>query len=73
MMKKRFLSLALAAALLLALPLPAFAEVEVSDTAYYERFRGKNVSINVHNWGEYISDGSDEGMDVISEFEAHQE
>ena len=70
MMKKRFLSLALAAALLLALPLPALAEVEVSDPAYYERFRGKNVSINVHNWGEYISDGSDEGMDVISEFEA---
>lgn len=26
--------------------------------------------MNVHNWGEYISDGADGSMDVIAEFEA---
>ena len=28
------------------------------------------VTIKVYNWGEYISDGSDDSMDVIKEFEA---
>ncbi len=27
------------------------------------------LKLNVYNWGEYISDGSDGGMDTISEFE----
>lgn len=27
------------------------------------------VTLNVYNWGEYISDGTDGGLDVISEFE----
>lgn len=40
----------------------------VSDLAYYEKFKGKNISINVYNWGEYISDGSDGLLDVNSEF-----
>lgn len=44
--------------------------VTVEDEAYYTRFRGQGMSINVHNWGEYISDGSDDGMNVLSEFEA---
>ena len=35
----------------------------------YDRFRGKNVTLNVYNWGEYISDGADDTMDVIQEFE----
>lgn len=38
------------------------------DLAYYERYRGKNISINVFNWGEYISDGSDESLDVNKAF-----
>lgn len=40
----------------------------VSDTAYYERFRDAGISINVYNWGEYISDGSDGLLDVNAEF-----
>lgn len=40
----------------------------VSDLDYYERFKGKNISINVYNWGEYISDGSDGLLDVNAEF-----
>ncbi len=42
----------------------------VSDPDYYTRFKGKGLSINVYNWGEYISDGADEGtLDVNKEFE----
>lgn len=40
----------------------------VSDPDYYEKFRGKDISINVYNWGEYISDGSDGLLDVNTEF-----
>ena len=43
--------------------------LNVSDEAYYKQLEGKNISINVYNWGEYISDGSDEGtLDVNAEF-----
>lgn len=42
----------------------------VSDPEYYTRFKGQGLSINVYNWGEYISTGADEGtLDVNSEFE----
>ncbi len=41
----------------------------VEDEEYYKRFYGDDISINVYNWGEYISDGSDEGtLNVNSEF-----
>ena len=40
----------------------------VTDESYYEKFKGKNFSINVYNWGEYISDGSDGLLDVNTEF-----
>lgn len=41
----------------------------VDDEEYYSRFRGKGISINVYNWGEYISNGSEDGtLDVNSEF-----
>lgn len=41
----------------------------IADDEYYSRFRDKGISINVYNWGEYISDGSDEGtIAVNSEF-----
>lgn len=43
--------------------------LSVSDTAYYERFKNDNISINVYNWGEYISDGSDGLLDINAEFE----
>ncbi len=39
------------------------------DKSYYERFKGQDVSINVYNWGEYVSDGEDGLMDVNAEFE----
>ncbi len=42
----------------------------IEDPDYYTKFRGKGLSINVYNWGEYISNGADEGtLDVNAEFE----
>ena len=41
----------------------------VEDMDYYTRFKGQNISINVYNWGEYISTGADEGtLNVNAEF-----
>lgn len=47
----------------------AFADVEVDAGYDYGKFKGKDVTISVYNWGEYIADGSDGCMDVIAEFE----
>lgn len=42
----------------------------IEDKSYYTKFKGKGISINVYNWGEYISTGADEGtLDVNDEFE----
>ena len=40
----------------------------IKNPEFYERFKDKGMSINVYNWGEYISDGSDGLLDVNSEF-----
>ena len=37
---------------------------------YYERFMDQNISINVYNWGEYLSDGSDDSFNILREFSA---
>ena len=43
--------------------------LSVEDMDYYTRFKDDNISINVYNWGEYISTGSDEGtLNVNAEF-----
>ena len=43
--------------------------IEDVDTEYYEKFKSKNISINVYNWGEYIPDGSEDGViDLNAEF-----
>ena len=64
----------LAAALLAGLGLSAFAydseELFASlDREYYSRFAGQDISINVYNWGEYISNGEDDSLDVNKAFE----
>ncbi len=44
--------------------------LSVEDKSYYKRFKNDDISINVYNWGEYISNGADEGtLDVNAEFE----
>lgn len=40
------------------------------DMDYYSKFQGQNISINIFNWGLYISDGEDESFDTVKEFEA---
>ncbi len=67
----RKISLLLAAALTTAcLSVNAFAQQENSyDMEYYSQLAGKDVAINVYNWGEYISNGDDGAMDVNAEFE----
>ncbi len=47
----------------------AVYEVNVEDPEYYEKFRGRDIELNVYNWGEYISDGSEGSLDVIKAFE----
>lgn len=49
----------------------AFAEERFSQEQidYYKNLGLQGTTINVYNWGEYISDGSDGLMDVVSEFE----
>ena len=76
-MKHRTLALLLCLAFFLVLPLPARAagrlpvteEISVSDGYDWTRFSGRNVTLNVYNWGEYISNGSDESVDVVAAFE----
>lgn len=42
--------------------------LSVEDIEYYQKFKNSGISINVYNWGEYISDGSDGTINVNSEF-----
>ena len=76
-MKKAFVFLLTVLCLALSLPLGVSAydpmlDYGALDTPYedYQKFQGQNITINVYNWGEYISDGSDDAMDVNKEFEA---
>ncbi|MCI9145504.1 MAG: ABC transporter substrate-binding protein [Eubacterium sp.] len=36
---------------------------------YYKSLGLQGTTVNVYNWGEYISDGEEGSMDVVSEFE----
>ncbi len=44
-------------------------DVSVSGDYDWNRFKGQNMTLNVYNWGEYISNGSDDSEDVVSAFE----
>ncbi len=43
-----------------------FSEEQIE---YYASLGLEGTTINVYNWGEYISDGSEDSMDVVAEFE----
>ena len=68
---KRILSVLLAALMFSSLSVTAFADGREPnyDEAYYSQLKGKDVSINVYNWGEYIANGDDGCMDINKEFE----
>ena len=65
---KKLICLVLAASLMLAVSLPAFA-IEVEDGYDYKRFQNDKITLNVYNWGEYISNGGDDSVNVVKEFE----
>ena len=70
---KKIISVFLTTLILLSmLSFSAFAggeEAYAYDMEYYSKLKDQNITLYVYNWGEYISDGSDDSMDVISEFE----
>ena len=44
-------------------------DIAVSADYDWARFADDGITLNVYNWGLYISDGSDESVDVLSAFE----
>lgn len=73
-MKKAFflvLSVLLIFALLLPCTVAPAKDKYFSDEqiAYYKGLGLQGTTVNVYNWGEYISDGSDGSMNVVKEFE----
>lgn len=71
-MKKLFVTLLAALMVLASFPISAMAEDEYfseEQIEYYKNLGLQGTTVNVYNWGEYISDGSEDSMDVIYEFE----
>ena len=65
---RKVLSLLLSLLLLLVVA-PAFsADEEEGDQSETPAVNSENVTINVYNWGEYISNGTDGSLDVNQEF-----
>lgn len=62
-MMKRFFSVVLSLIIIGLTVVPCFAEGKKDYTHL------KGTTLNVYNWGEYISDGSDGTLDVNKEFE----
>ena len=71
-----------ALALAAALPAAALAEepstipsivvnddIVVSGDYNWTRLADENITLNVYNWGQYISDGSDDSVNILSAFE----
>lgn len=53
-------------------PVTVFAEDKYftqEQIDYYKNLGLQGTTVNVYNWGEYISDGEEGSMDVVSEFE----
>jgi len=71
---KKIISLICSAIVALSALSPAFAYAEDKyftdeQIEYYKNLGLKGTTVNVYNWGDYISDGSDGSMDVVKEFE----
>lgn len=71
-MKKMISALAAIVLVLSLFPFAAYAEDEYfsqEQIDYYRNLGLQGTTVNVYNWGEYISDGEEGSMDVVSEFE----
>ncbi|MEG1926612.1 MAG: extracellular solute-binding protein, partial [Ruthenibacterium sp.] len=67
---KKSICLFLTLLLCVSVTAPAFAAVRVEPNYDYRRFANDNLTLNVYNWGEYISNGTDDSVNVVKEFEA---
>ena len=70
-MKKCF-SFLLTLRVLLPMPVSAFAAADIltpSQKAYYKNLGLQGTTVNVYNWGEYISEGQEDAMNTVKEFE----
>ncbi|MEG0895929.1 MAG: ABC transporter substrate-binding protein [Ruthenibacterium sp.] len=67
---KKSICLFLTLLLCVSVTAPAFAAVRVEPNYDYQRFANDNLTLNVYNWGEYISNGTDDSVNVVKEFEA---
>ena len=72
-MKKLILFLLSFLLLLLPLNVVAFADEDEIFTdeqiEYYANLGLQGTTVNVYNWGEYISDGAEDSLNVVKEFE----
>ena len=59
-----------AAPVLAAQEIEVNEDISVSGDYDWTRFANDHITLNVYNWGLYISDGSDESVNVLSAFEA---
>lgn len=71
---KKFFALVLAVTMVVLSGVSAFAYDNEAlfatlDRDYYSRFKGKGISINVYNWGEYISNGEEDTLNVNKAFQ----
>ncbi|MEG0179931.1 MAG: spermidine/putrescine ABC transporter substrate-binding protein, partial [Oscillospiraceae bacterium] len=66
MIKRKFSCLILVILLLFTVATPCYAADEPYD---WGKYKDDNITLNVYNWGLYISDGTDDTMNVIKEFE----
>ena len=70
-MKKKFFAVFFALLVLCTAVVPVFAD-EAGDWDFSEEYptaEPTGVTINVYNWGEYISNGSEGSLDVVAAFE----
>lgn len=74
-LKKSFAALLLCALAVRGVPTVAAVDsgydIPYSDSVDWDKFRGQNITLNVYNWGEYISvdNGTEGAYDVNAEFE----
>lgn len=69
-MKKKFFAVFFALLVLCTTVVPVFAD-EADDWGFSEEYptaEPTGVTINVYNWGEYISNGTEGSLDVNAEF-----
>ncbi len=66
---KKILSLIICLLLVFSLSACGYEPIGIECRGKYERSDLVGTTLNIYNWGEYISDGSEDSINVIKEFE----